>query len=257
MSLKGFSMGIRAILPILCISLLAAGCAADRGSDELIADPYVETNRHIHQVNKEFDILILKPASESYDLLTPALVKHLVSNEARHLQLPGAFVNRVLQGEAEEAAAVLTRFGLNTLLGAGGLLDPATEFGLPYEPTDFGVTLAEWGAGEGIYHELPLVGPSTTRHAIGRIVDVLFDPVSLATGGIVSSGFINVPGAITVARTPVSVVNTRHENAQLFNQVLYESEDSYISVRTGYVQTRRRQVAGGETDADALPNIFD
>jgi phospholipid-binding lipoprotein MlaA len=88
-------------------------------------------------------------------------------------------------------------------------------------------------------------------------VDILFDPGSLATGGIVSSGFINVPGAITVARTPVAIVNLRHENARFFDQVLYESEDSYISVRTGYVQTRRRQISGGETDADELPNIFD
>lgn len=250
-------MGIRAAVPLLCISLFTAGCMADRGPNDLIADPYADTNRRIHQANKEFDILILKPASEVYDLATPALVKHLVSNEARHLQLPGIFVNRVLQGDAEEAAAVLTRFGVNTLMGAGGLLDPATEFGLPYEPTDFGATLATWGAGEGIYHELPLVGPSTTRHTIGRIVDVLLDPVSLATGGIVSPGIINVPTAITVARTPVAIVNLRHENADFLNQILYESEDSYIAVRTGYVQTRRRQVADGETDADELPNIFD
>jgi phospholipid-binding lipoprotein MlaA len=230
---------------------------ADRGPNDLIADPYAGTNRHIHQVNKEFDILVLKPVSEIYDLATPAVVKHMVSNEVRHLQLPSIFVNRVLQGEAEEAAAVLTRFGVNTLMGAGGLLDPAAEFGLPYEPTDFGVTLATWGVGEGIYHELPLLGPSTTRHAVGRFVDILLDPVSLATGGIVSPGFINVPAVITTARTPIAIVNLRHENARFFDQVLYESEDSYISVRTGYVQTRRRQVSEGETDADELPNIFD
>lgn len=250
-------MRIRVAVPILCASLLTAGCMTDRGPNDLIADPYADTNRYVHQVNKEIDILVLKPASETYDLLTPALAKHMISNEVRHLQLPGIFVNRVLQGEAEEAAAVLTRFGVNTLMGAGGLLDPATEFGLPYEPTDFGATLASWGAGEGVYHELPLLGPSTTRHAVGRVVDFLLDPVSLATGGVVSSGFINVPGAITTARTPVTVVNVRHENAQFINQVLYESEDSYITARTGYVQARRRQVSGGETDADELPNIFD
>ena len=250
-------MGIRAAVPLLCISLLTAGCMADRGPNDLIADPYQDTNRRIHQVNKELDILLLKPAAEVYDLATPALVKHLVANEVRHLELPGIFVNRVLQGEAEEAAAVLTRFGVNTLMGAGGLLDPATEFGLPYEPTDFGATLAKWGVEEGVYHELPLFGPSTTRHTIGRIVDVLLDPVSLATGGIVTSGFVNVPAVVTNARTPVSIVNLRHENADFINQVLYESEDSYIAVRTGYVQTRRRAVADGKTDADELPNIFD
>ncbi|MGB0412008.1 MAG: MlaA family lipoprotein [Pikeienuella sp.] len=250
-------MRIRAATLILSVALVAAGCASQRANDELVADPYQDINREIHQVNKEIDILLLKPASEVYDLATPALVKHLISNEIRHLQLPGIFVNRVLQGEAEEAAAVFTRFGINTLMGAGGLLDPATEFGLPYEPTDFGATLATWGVGEGVYHELPFFGPSTTRHAAGRVVDFVLDPVSLATGGVISPGFINVPNAITTARTPVTIVNIRHENANFINQVLYESEDSYISARTGYVQTRRRQVAGGETDVEELPDIFD
>lgn len=250
-------MRIRALSLILSVTLLAAGCATQRGENELIADPYLETNREIHQINKEIDILILRPVSETYGLVTPGVVQHLVSNEIRHLQLPGIFVNRVLQGDVEEAAAVFTRFGVNTIMGAGGLLDPATEFGLPYEPSDFGVTLATWGAEEGLYHELPLFGPSTTRHAAGRIVDFVLDPVSLVTGGLVSPGVVNIPGAVTIARTPVTVVNIRHENARFINQVLYESEDSYIAARTGYVQTRRRHVADGETDADELPNIFD
>ena len=54
---------------------------------------------------------------------------------------------------------VLGRFGVNTLAGAAGLLDPATEFGLPLEPTDFGVTLASWGANEGPYVEAPSLWP--------------------------------------------------------------------------------------------------
>ena len=250
-------MRIRAISLVFLAALLVTGCVSERGPGELVADPFEQTNRAVHDINKEVDILLLKPVSEVYDLVTPGVVKHMVSNEVRHLQLPGIFVNRVLQGEAEEAAAVLTRFGVNTVMGAGGLLDPATELGLPYEPTDFGATLAVWGADEGVYHELPFVGPSTTRHAVGRIVDFVLDPVSLATGGIVSPGVIDLPGAITTARAPVTIVNIRHENANFINQVLYESDDSYISARTGYVQTRRRQVSGGETDADELPDIFD
>ena len=82
-------MRIRAATLILSVVLVAAGCASQRANDELVADPYQDINREIHQVNKEIDILLLKPASEVYDLATPALVKHLISNEIRHLQLPG------------------------------------------------------------------------------------------------------------------------------------------------------------------------
>ncbi len=232
-----------------------AGCATQPAPGELIADPYVDTNRSIHSFNKGLDSAILKPASEAYDYVTPATIQLLLSNELNHLRLPGMFINRVLQGDAESAGVVLGRFGVNTIAGAAGLLDPATEFGLPLEPTDFGVTLAVWGADEGPYVEAPFFGPSTARHAVGRIVNFALDPSILLTTGVVEVGT-----ALTIAsnaRTPVDIVNTRHENADIINDVLYESDDSYVTARTGYIQNRRRLIAGGETDAKALPNIFD
>lgn len=221
---------------------------------ELIADPYIETNRDIHAFNKGVDTALVRPASQVYDFVTPALVKHMISNGVDHLKLPGYFVNRILQGDARSAGRILARFLLNTTIGAGGLLDPATEFGVPQEPTDFGVTLAEWGAAEGDYVELPLLGPSTERHAVGRIVDFALDPSILITAGAVEVG--TAVTVVDASRTPLDIVNTRHENAELIDDVLYESEDSYVTARTGYVQSRRRFVSG-ETDTDQLPDLFE
>ena len=239
----------------ICVGLAAvAGCATQPAEGELIADPYIDTNRSIHSFNKGLDSAILRPAAQAYDFVTPATIQLLLSNGFDHLRLPGMFVNRVLQGDAESAGVVLGRFGVNTLAGAGGLLDPATEFGLPFEPTDFGVTLAVWGAEEGAYVELPFFGPSTSRHAVGRVVNFALDPSILLTTGVVEAGT-----AVTIAssaRTPVDVVNTRHENADIIDSVLYESDDSYLTARTGYIQNRRRLIAGGETDTEALPDIF-
>lgn len=242
-----------------CIAVVGligvAGCATQPTDGALIADPYIDTNRSIHAFNKGLDSAILKPASEVYDFLTPATVQLLLSNGLDHLRLPGMFVNRVLQGDAEAASVVLGRFGVNTVAGAAGLLDPATEFGLPFETTDFGVTLATWGADEGAYVELPFFGPATARHAVGRVVNFALDPSILLTTGVVEAGT-----ALTIAsnaRTPVDIVNTRHENADIVDNVFYRSDDSYVTARTGYIQNRRRLIAGGETDTEALPDIFD
>lgn len=234
---------------------LAAGCAHQDAGNGLVADPYESQNRSVHAFNKGLDQAVLKPVSEVYDVATPQLVKHLLSNGLDHLRLPGIFVNRLLQGDIEAAGEVLGRFSLNTTIGAGGLLDPATEFGLPYEPTDFGVTLATWGTEEGVYLEAPFFGPSTTRHLAGRIVNLALDPSVLITAGVVEVGA--AVSIASTARTPVDIVNTRHENADIVNDVLYESEDSYLTARTGYIQNRRRFVAGGETDTKALPDIFE
>lgn len=240
----------------ICAALGAvAGCATQPAEGELIADPYIDTNRSIHEFNKGLDTAIVKPASEIYDFVTPATIKLLLGNGLDHLRLPGMFVNRVLQGDVESAGVVLGRFGVNTVAGAGGLLDPATEFGLPFETTDFGVTLATWGAEEGPYVELPLFGPATARHAVGRVVNFALDPSILLTTGVVEAGT-----AVTIAssaRTPADIVNTRHENADIINDVFYASDDSYLTARTGYIQNRRRLIAGGETDTEALPDIFD
>lgn len=247
-------MRINLIIGLVAV-MFAAGCAGQRGSEELIADPYQQTNREVHAFNKGLDTAILKPAAEAYDFVTPALVKHLLSNGFKHLRLPGVVINRALQGEVTKAGEASLRFGVNTLMGAGGFLDPATELGLPFEQTDFGVTLAAWGTEEGVYHELPFFGPSTTRHIAGRIVNFALDPSILITTGVVEVGT-----AVTIAsnaRTPTEIVNARHENAELIDDVLYRSDDSYVTARTGYIQNRRRQVAGGETDTEELPDIFD
>lgn len=238
----------------LALALLASGCAtAPAVEGQLIADPYEATNRNVHEFNKGLDTAILRPAAQAYEFVTPALVQHMVGNGLDHLQLPGIFINRLLQGDAEEAGAALARFSLNTIIGAGGLLDPATEFGLPHTPTDFGVTLARWGAPEGAYVEAPVFGPHTERHLVGRIVNFALDPTILITVGAVEVA--NTIAIIDLARAPISAVRARDDNFGLVDDILYESEDSYVTSRSGYVQARRRRVAG-ETTAEQAPDIF-
>ena len=97
-------------------------------------------------------------------------------------------------------------------------------------------------------------GPSTSRHIVGRIVNFALDPSILIT-----TGAVNAPTTLVVAdatRLPLETVNTRHENADVVDDILYESEDSYVTARTAYIQNRRRFVTG-ETDTEQLPDIFD
>ncbi|MEM8754753.1 MAG: MlaA family lipoprotein, partial [Pseudomonadota bacterium] len=100
--------------------LAVAGCAsAPAEPGALIADPYESTNRSFHAFNKGVDTVIVRPVAQAYDFATPELFKHLLGNGLQHLRLPGIFINRLLQGDAEAAGEVLGRFTLNTLMGAG------------------------------------------------------------------------------------------------------------------------------------------
>ena len=233
----------------LAIALSVAACGGAPQEGELVADPFEGVNRGVHTVNKGLDRAVLKPAAQGYDLVTPTLFQHVFGNVFSHLSLPGVFVNHVLQGDSDDAMVTLGRFAVNTVVGAGGALDPATEFDLPRERTDFGITLATWGVGEGAYLELPLFGPSTTRDAVGTLVDMAFQPTTYVTGGIEVT-------IVSATASVLEIVDTRNRNAVLIDDLLYNSEDSYVTVRASYIQNRRRQVAGGETDVDELPDLF-
>lgn len=234
-----------------CFAVAAAlgACAAPQDG-QIIADPIEDVNRGFHFVNKGLDQAVLSPAADVYDTVTPTLFRHLFGNATSHLSLPGVFVNQILQGEGSAALETLGRFGVNTIAGAGGTLDPATEFGLPVQRTDFGVTLARWGVDEGVYIELPLLGPSTARDAVGTIVDMALQPTTYLTGGAEVT-------IISATATALEIVDGRSRAGEFIDELLYNSDDSYVSLRANYVQNRRRFVGGGVTDEDALPDLFE
>ena len=205
-------------------------------------------NRKTHSLNKAVDTAVLRPVSEVYGEFTPPFAKYVVSNALNTLKMPRIFVNKVLQGDLEGSLTAVTRFSMNAAFGAGGLLDPATEMGLPLNDTDFGVTLAKYGVDEGAYVEIPLLGPSNARDVVGKVVDLAFDPLVYVSG---------LPSTeINYGARALGAVDSRHDNAAAINQALYESDDSYVRTRAAYVQFRRREIAGEATE-ESLPSVFD
>lgn len=227
---------------------LCMGCA-NAPPGQTVYDPYEGLNRKLHAVNKSIDRYAVRPASEAYAAATPGLIRLLVSNALNHLELPRDFANNLLSGRWKPAGTTLARFGVNTIVGAGGLLDPATDFGLMKQPADFGQTLARWGVSEGFYYEIPALGPTVARHTVGRVVDLAFAPTSY-----VVSPFI---GLAVSAEQAVRVLELRADNASAFDNVLYDSPDSYVTAQTLYLQSRRAALAPpsavGEDDLELIP----
>ena len=63
------------------------------------------------------------------------------------------------------------RIIVNSIIGVGGLVDPATGIGLVDYKEDFGQTLGRYGLGPGPYLVLPIFGPSSLRDTTGMLVD--------------------------------------------------------------------------------------
>lgn len=231
--------------------LMAVAACGDLGGVNGINDPYEDMNRRTHAFNRSVDENLLRPVSNSYGEGVPQPMRRGVGNFAGNLGLPSKVVNNLLQLDLEGAVRNTLRFGLNSTLGLAGLFDPATEFGLEEEDTDFGETLYKYGMGEGRFVELPLIGPSTERHAVGRVVDLFTNPISYMVDS--PESYIS-SGANVLAR-----VDDRYEYSSTIDAILYESEDSYAQARLLYLQNRRYElgVEVSEEEVDEIDALFE
>lgn len=209
------------------------------------ADPLEAQNRRVHEFNRGIDRALLRPASQGYVSAVPDEIAQSVSNFAGNISLPGVIVNNLFQGDLESAGVNTFRFALNTTLGLVGLFDPAGDFGIYERDTDFGETLHVWGVGEGDYLVLPFLGPSTTRDAVGTVVDFFTNPLTA-----------RLPEPEKYYGTAARIakqVGDRGRYSETIDSVLYDSADGYAQTRSFYLQNRRYELGGGGADAYVDP----
>ena len=217
----------------LVLVVLVAGCSVP-GPGEApggIHDPEEAQNREVHQFNVALDRTVLRPVARAYDTTVPQPARSAVSNFVDTWSTPGTIVNQVLQGRLVRAGRNTLRFVTNATVGLGGLVDVASDLELHEDDSDFGETLHVWGAPEGAYIELPLLGPSTERDAVGRIVDFALDPLGPALTDPQAR-------ARTTARV-ADLVGERGARGETIDALLYDSADSYSQLRLIYLQNRR------------------
>jgi len=207
-------------------------------------DPWEEENREVHAFNRSLDRAVVRPAGKGYTKAVPDDIELVVTRFSENLSLPGAIVNNILQGNGLGATTDTYRFLVNTTLGLGGFFDPATELNMPAKTdADFGQTLYTWGINEGPYMELPVIGPSTRRHTIGRVVDLFTNPLSYA----VDSPESYIGTAANIGQR----LSDRGRYSDTVDSILYESSDSYAQLRLIYLQNRRFEL-GQEDPAQEI-----
>ena len=127
--------------------------------------------------NQALDKAIFKPIAKGYRVL-PQPIRTGTNNFVSNLRSLLSFSNNVLQGDFKSAGNTAGRFAINTTVGILGVFDPASKMGFEKKSReDFGQTLGVWGAGTVCYFVLPILGPTTTRDAVGLIGNVFIDPV--------------------------------------------------------------------------------
>lgn len=238
----------RAVGALTAAVLSLSACASTQTASDP-DDPYESWNRKAHGFNVALDRNVMRPAAQGYDIVTPGLFQLLIGNFIDYLKTPGDFVNDVLQGEVDQALNAFGRITINTVVGIG-VLDPATDFGLPRKPNDFGITLAKAGVDSGPFLMLPLLGPSNPRDLAGSFVDMAFSPPTYV-------GVFTDISAFGPGLRVVELLDTRAKNAAFIDEALYNSPDSYTTLKTVFQQRRRAAIGGDAATEGELPIIFD
>ena len=200
-----------------------------------VSDPIEGVNRSIYAVNRALDGVIIKPVTKAYRFVVPKIIRKGIRNVLRNLTEPVTFVNSVLQLDQENSFTTFWRFTVNTTFGIGGIFDVADVAGLKHRKEDFGQTAGVYGAGHGPYIMLPLLGPSNTRDAFGRVVDVFTNPWSYTFNDYALVGHAVVNG-----------VDTREDTLELVDEIDRVSLDPYATIRSLYTQKREDEIANGE-----------
>jgi phospholipid-binding lipoprotein MlaA len=218
------------------LAVTLSGCATNDPRD-----PLEPLNRGIYKFNDTVDKAVTKPIAQGYRAVLPSPVRTSVTNFFSNIDDIFVTANNLLQFKIHSAASDFARLVTNTTFGIGGLFDVATSFGLEKHNEDFGQTLGYWGAGDGAFLMLPLLGPSDVRDAIGTGVQGYLNPVWNLND--------------VALRNSLTGLNVVDDRANLLDaeKVLDEAAlDPYTFLRDAYLQQRRSLVYDGNPPREDL-----
>ena len=230
------------------IKIIVASTSHSEEKD--VKDCFEKVNRATFAFNMALDKVLFRPVAIGYRKL-PSPIRTGTSNALNNLSNLVTIPNNILQGDFKAAGSNSIRFIINTTLGIVGIFDPANALGFEkLEKEDFGQTFGTMGIGEGCYLVLPVIGPSTVRDAVGSLISM--------TGG---DAWYNV-----TIRNDTQYFNEsdyyfsklgegvdfRAKNLESFDSLEKNSIDFYATVRSLYLQDRKRKISNLKVKTDTM-----
>lgn len=219
------------------LAVVLAGCATTSNNPR---DPLEGFNRAMFGFNESLDNAIVKPVAEGYRAVLPQPVRTGVTNFFSNIEDLWIAVNNALQGKFGDAVQDVMRVSVNTVFGIFGLIDVASDAGLPKHNEDFGQTLGRWGVGSGPYLVWPVFGPSNLRDTAGSVVNYHGDLVWQID---------HVPTRNTAVT--VRGISDRANLLETTDVLEQAALDKYTFVRDAFLQRRRSLIFDGNPPKDS------
>lgn len=209
-------------------------------------DPIAVVNEVSFGAVQSVDKAIIAPVAHEYRDTLPAPIRDGMHNVLNNLDEPIVFVNFLLQLKIGKAVETVGRFAINSTIGVAGLFDVAKKpaFKLPRRSNGLADTLGYYGVGPGPYLFLPLIGSTTVRDLLGRVVDLSLLPAA------VGQPFTNP--IVSATKGALSSIDDRVENDEILTRV-QQSGNPYAAMREYYLMKRRAEIdvlKGKRSDAN-------
>ncbi len=123
---------LTAVCGALCLLALLSGCVAiPRGAVKDPRDPLERLNRTTFKIDDVLAHDVALPIGHAYTAVTPKFVRRGIANVFENAHTPDVMINDLLQGKFAALGQQTTRLILNSTVGLGGLLDPASAVACP------------------------------------------------------------------------------------------------------------------------------
>jgi ABC-type transporter lipoprotein component MlaA len=224
-----------------------------------VPDPIEPLNRIVYAFNKGIMTGVVKPTAKVYRLIVFKPVRTGIGNFGRNITYPGRLFNNLLQGKWAGARDETYRFGCNTTVGVGGLIDIGSKWKIPKSDADFGQTFGQWGWKPQCYIMLPIFGPSNERDTVGLAADTAANPLTY-----VAPYPIRTPELLTYV-SPYTYIsygilyNNLSDTVNDYVRVAQSEMDAYSELQYAWTFVRENRVADfqvkGKTDAASLETL--
>ena len=228
---------------ILILTVVVGGCSSTRTAET--NDPHESINRKMYAFNDSLDKTLVEPVAKSYVKATPEPIRDAITNFFDNVTYLNTIANDLLQGKIKQFFHDSGRFVVNSSLGVGGLFDPAAKLGLSKNEEDLGQTFGVWGAEQGAYLTLPLLGPSSYRDVGAPVMGMLLNPIT----------YFAMPVTI-----PAGLVNAVNSRANLLDATRIRDQaalDPYTFVREAWRQQREYQIYDGNPPGDDFEDYIE
>ena len=216
---------------------LLGGCATTGPTSP--ADPFEPWNRAMYDVHQVVDGNIVKPVAQAYVDYTPKPVQQTIRNFFGNIEDAFSALTALMSGKLDRAGNDMGRVIVNTLFGIGGLIDVASDGGIPKGDWDFGLAFGTWGFQQGPYLFVPLIGPTTVRDGTGLAIRVYLGPV----------GYLpDVPTRNVLYG--LDALDLRAQALSAESVIDQAALDRYTFIRRAYLQRRQYLLYEGNVPAE-------